>query len=334
MCPISGQLEADKLHSRMDAPAGGSGAQEARIPLPRVSARPCAKPDILKAGSHHGWEEGKEKRRMYRLVASDLDETLIGVDHRISEKNRKAIEEARMRGVLFVPASGRGYETIQGTLDELGLRGRRGQYLISFNGGAITENKDNRLLHFEGISFEKARELFERSLGYGVCSHVYTKDTVYAHRLTEDEIRYLDGRMEVVPFEGDSIDFLKDEPLVKVLYCRPDYKYLRQVARDLEDITADMDVSYSAGRYLEFNHKGVNKGAGLLRLAQLLGIPPEQTMAIGDNYNDLAMIRAAGLGVGVANTPEEMKPQCDAVTEADFMHDAVAEAIQKYILDA
>lgn len=271
---------------------------------------------------------------MYKLVASDLDETLIGLDHKISAANRKAIEEARRRGVLFVPASGRGFRTIQETLEELGVRDMAGQYLISFNGGAITENAGNRILHFEGISFDKARELFERSLTYDVCTHVYTRDTVYAHRLTEDEVTYLDGRMEVVELQGDSIDFLKEEDLVKVLYCRPDYLYLREVAKDLEDITSDMDVSYSAGRYLEFNQQGVNKGTGLVRLAEHLGIPMEQTVAIGDNYNDLSMIRAAGLGVGVANTPEEMKPECDAVTEADFTHDAVAEVIEKYVLSA
>ncbi len=70
-----------------------------------------------------------------------------------------------------------------------------------------------------------------------------------------------------------------------------------------------MDVSYSSNRYLEFNRKGVNKGNGLLRLAGLLGVKREETMAIGDHINDLSMIRAAGLGIGMQNAVE-------AVTEA------------------
>ena len=67
--------------------------------------------------------------------------------------------------------------------------------------------------------------------------------------------------------------------------------------RQLKDITGDVDVSFSSNRYIEFNHKGVNKGAGLRFIAHMLGVKPEETIAIGDNFNDLPMIQAAGLGV-------------------------------------
>ncbi len=93
-----------------------------------------------------------------------------------------------------------------------------------------------------------------------------------------------------------------------------------------------MDVSYSSNRYIEFNQKGVNKGSGLLTLAKLLGIRQEETIAIGDNFNDLSMILAAGLGVGVQNTVEDMKPLCDVITEATNNEGAVAEVIERYIL--
>ena len=97
-------------------------------------------------------------------------------------------------------------------------------------------------------------------------------------------------------------------------------------------MTADMDVSYSSNRYLEFNKKGVNKGTGLQHLASILDIDIKDTIAIGDNYNDLSMIQAAGLGVGVANTVEEMKPLCDVITEHTCEEDGVAEVIYKYAL--
>ncbi len=83
---------------------------------------------------------------------------------------------------------------------------------------------------------------------------------------------------------------------------------------------------------MEFNPKGVNKGVGLLYLADLMGIAPEKTIAIGDNFNDLPMIRAAGLGVGVSNTIEEMKPICDVITHASCNESAIAEVIERYIL--
>ena len=86
-----------------------------------------------------------------------------------------------------------------------------------------------------------------------------------------------------------------------------DYSYLQEIAKDFEDITYDIDISYSSNRYIEFNHKGVNKVAGLKSLADLLHVELKDTMAIGDNFNDLSMIKVAGLGVGVQNTVEEMK---------------------------
>lgn len=276
-------------------------------------------------------EEGMRKE-MYRLIACDLDETLLSEDRKVCERNREAIRKARALGVRFVPATGRGYPSVGGTLTELGVLDAEGEYVISYNGGAITENKGNKLLHFAGISFEKAKALFERGLPYDVCIHVYTKDTVYVYRLWQKEKDYIAGRMEVTEFFKPSIDFLKGQDIVKVLYVNTDYGYLKQIEEDLKDITGDLDVSYSSNRYIEFNQKGVNKGSGLLTLAELLGIRQEETIAIGDNFNDLSMILAAGLGVGVKNTAEDMKPLCDVITEATNNEGAVAEVIERYIL--
>lgn len=117
-----------------------------------------------------------------------------------------------------------------------------------------------------------------------------------------------------------------------MLYVNTDYDYLNMIEQELSDITGNMDVSYSSNRFLEFNRKGVNKGEGLKRLAGMLGVDIKDTIAIGDNFNDLPMIKAAGLGVGVANSTEGIIQDCDVITEADCDHDAVAEVIEKYIL--
>lgn len=269
---------------------------------------------------------------MYKLIACDLDETLIKPDRTIDCRDIEAIKKLKDLGVKFVLATGRGYNTVQGTLKELDLFDEANQYVISYNGGAITENKDNRLLHFEGISFEKAEELYKRGLKYDVVIHVYTKDTVYAYNLTEDEKRYVQNRQEMTDIFDQNLDFLKGQEIVKVLYTNTDFEYLQGIARDLEDITFDMDVSYSSNRYIEFNHQGVNKGAGLKKLAALLHIDIEDTMAIGDNYNDLSMIMDAGLGVGVQNAAPGIKPDCDYITQATCEQGAVCEAIEKFVL--
>ena len=269
---------------------------------------------------------------MYRLIICDLDETLISLNRTISQRNIDAIKALRALGVKFVPATGRPYSSVQGTLRDLGLFDQPDEYVMSFNGSAITENRGNRLLHFEGMPFETVDALYRRGMNYDVCIHVYSSDMVYVYNFAHNEKEYLNNRMEVTEITDRDLSFLRGRQLVKILYTNPDYGYLNMVEREVSDLTGDCDISYSSNRYLEFNKKGVNKGNGLRRLAQLLNIDTTETMAIGDNINDLSMIQAAGLGVGVGNTVESMKPLCDYITEGDCDHSGVAEAIEKFVL--
>ena len=90
---------------------------------------------------------------MYKIIACDLDETLLRRDRKISEKDKQSIAKLKDLGVKFVPASGRNYVSIDAQLKELGTFDAENEYVISFNGGAITENKNHKLLHFDGIPF-------------------------------------------------------------------------------------------------------------------------------------------------------------------------------------
>lgn len=268
----------------------------------------------------------------YQIIACDMDETFLGADRKVSPGNRAAVQEARRKGVKFVPATGRGFLSIQGVLRELGLEDAAGEYVLSYNGGAVTENRGNRLLHFEGLTFQQTEALFRRGLSFDACIHVYTLETVYVYNFTASEQAYLRGRMEVEVLEKPDISFLRETPIAKLLFCNPDPDGLRHIAEEVSGLTGNLEVSYSSGRYLEFNPAGVSKGSGLLRLAELLGTDPAEIIAIGDNFNDLSMIRAAGLGVGVANVVDGVRPFCDYVTGASYDQDAVAEVIGKYIL--
>jgi len=269
---------------------------------------------------------------MYKLIACDLDETLLKLDRTISAEDIEAIKRLKDYNIHFVPATGRGFNSVYGTLKELGLYDEENEYVISYNGGAITENKGDKILYFKGLSFEKAEELYKRGLDYDVCVHVYTMDMVYAYNFVQKEKDYLASRMAIEEIYDKNLDFLKGQDIVKVLYMNTDYSYLKNIEEDLRDITGDIDVSYSSNRYIEFNSKGVNKGNGLRKLAGILNIDIKDTVAIGDNFNDLPMIETAGLGVGVKNTVEDMKHFCDVITEGTCDQSAVAEVIYKYVL--
>ena len=270
---------------------------------------------------------------MYKLIACDLDETLYGNDRTIPARNVEAIKRASELGVKFIPATGRGYNSVRETLVDLGLLDKEGEYVISYNGGAITENKGNRLLHFQGLPFEEAEELYRRGLNYDVCIHVYTREMVYAYNITQEEIARLSKRMQVTEVFDRDLQFLAGQDIAKVLYENRDFDYLKKIEEELKDITGNMDVSFSSNRYIEFNSKGVTKGAGLRFVAEMLGIKREETIAIGDNFNDLSMIQEAGLGVGVQNTIQGMRQYCDYITEATNGEGGVGEVIEKFILN-
>lgn len=271
---------------------------------------------------------------MIRLIACDLDETLLTTEKQITKKTIDAIKRAEQEfHVKFVPATGRGYTCLDDVLEALDVKNKEGEYIISHNGGVICENKDYRKLQFHTLSFEKAKELFAFGLTKDICMQVFTDQDVYAFHLNEEEKKWLlMFKPDSIICKEDSIDFLKDEPIVKILFQKVDMPYLFELANEMKPITdGEVAVSFSSNRYLELNAIGIDKGLGLLELAKALGIKQEETMAIGDNLNDLEMLQAAGVAVAVANASDIIKEHSDYVTKQDHNHDAVAEAIETFI---
>ena len=274
----------------------------------------------------------RKEKTMYKIITCDLDETLLSMDRSICRRNIEAIRAAKEKGIKFVCASGRGYMSFQNTLQEIGLYDLPDQYAISFNGGAITENKGNRLLHLEGISWELADALYRKGREYDVCQHIYTQDTVYLYNSNEDEVDFLNNRQDFIEIFDEDLSFLKGQQIIKILYQHVGYDFLNPIEKELEYLTGDCEVSYSSGRYLEFNKKGVSKGNGLRRLAAILGVDMKDTIASGDNVNDLSMIQAAGIGAAVGNVFEGMIDECDYIAKAANDEGGVGEIIEKYVL--
>lgn len=271
---------------------------------------------------------------MYKMIVSDLDETLLNDNHEICERNKEAIKKATEMGVKFVPATGRGYWAIQNVLRDLDLLQKKDEYVISFNGCALIENFSNETLFFNGLSFEKADELFKYGLDKEVCIHIYTPDTVYLYNLNEDEKnRFINQNNEFVELKEASIDFLKDTPIAKIIYQSLDIPYLMSIGEGMKAITDEViSVSYSSNRYLELNKYGVNKGDALIHLAEMVGVKIEETIAVGDNYNDMSMLKVAGLSVAAGNAVDGVKEACDYVCKNDNNQGVLAEVIEKFIL--
>ena len=275
---------------------------------------------------------------MYRLVASDMDETFLGEHHRIPEANLEALRRMREAGVLFVPSSGRPYPSIMGNFADIDQSLMEGTYVISYNGGFINRYGDPKPLFTTHIDHEVADELYRRGIELGLVQHLYgTEGRTLVIDTDADERAYVSSLpgIEFFSSEGhpDVASYFGDGEVVKSIYASTDFAMLHELGERLRPALAEkgVDVTYSSGRYLEFVEKGVNKGLGLTRLAGLLGIPVSETVGVGDSANDLAMIEVAGLGVGVANVTDDVRPHCDLVLDTPAKDGAFGELFERVI---
>ncbi|MCH3968222.1 MAG: HAD-IIB family hydrolase [Atopobiaceae bacterium] len=274
---------------------------------------------------------------MYKLVASDMDETFLAHDHTIPAANLEAVRRLADLGVEFVPASGRGFDSVMMTLEGLTSAGLAPSHVISYNGGCITEAGTGRVLTSATMPFDLLEEAFELSRRLDLCFHAYVLNgPVWCSRMNASERDFLAGRMLVEDFPEDDVDFLANEPIAKCLIQSDDFGFLHEVGRDparygAEHLVESTTVVYSSNRYIEFCPKGVDKGSGLAHLAGLLGIGLDECIGCGDSVNDLAMIRAAGLGVGAANVTPDVAPSCDYVCSATCDEGVIAEVVDHFV---
>ena len=134
--------------------------------------------------------------------------------------------------------------------------------------------------------------------------------------------------------ETDNIDFLKDETILKVIIKNSDMNKLQAQEVDVARLTDyKLEISYSSNMYMEINAKGVNKAVALKKVCDHYGIDMKNVLAIGDNYNDVAMLEEAGRSVAVKNARLQVKESADYVTTHDNNHGAVGEAIEKFVLN-
>lgn len=273
---------------------------------------------------------------MYKMIVCDLDETLMNDDGTLSEKNAAAIQAATKKGVYFVANSGRSYTSFQDNLAQMHLRDQPDQYSISYNGGLILENAGNRPIAVNAMPFELARAIFEvGAADPEAATHIYTQDQLFIYHSTADDSAYLTNRgAEFTPVTSADFNQFKSLNVMKIIMALPTVEKRQAMRAAVEAVVdpAQLAVTFSSGRYVEFNQAGVDKGSAAVQLGQLLGIKPAEIIAAGDNSNDLPMLRAVGLPVSVANGIDDVKAAAKYVTEADNNHDAIAEIINKFVL--
>jgi len=265
-----------------------------------------------------------------RLLALDLDDTLLRSDLTISYRNRNAIKKAEAAGVTVVLASGRIPAAMERYTKFLGMHRKPG-YLICLNGVLIQESHAGNIIYEGGIDANTALTAFDLADAEGFAVQIYDNDVMYVSRHNEftDYDKQLTGLEQVVV---DDFRSMIDDGCHKLLIpgdpvlLEPLEKLLRNFLED--DVTLFTSKPY----FLEILPARTDKGTALAKVADFLGIKREEVLAIGDSMNDEAMIRWAGTGVAMVNGDERIKNIADLITEKNNDDDGVAEVIENLIL--
>ena len=257
-----------------------------------------------------------------RLIALDLDNTLITKTTDFSKADLDAIEKAREAGIYVTLASGRAYRSLKMFIDRLELD----THSIS-TGGAIISDKNNKRLYTKFVEPKTAAEIIRFAYDNGYYAQVYIND---------DFCFYRAGKESALYEEATGVPGVLDEKLAereeietaKILFIdEPDHiEALRPV---LENQFSHIKALRSFPHYLEINHEDCGKGSALKALGEMLGIKREEMMAIGDSEIDVSMIEYAGIGVAMGNAAEHIKQVADYITE-DVLNSGVAKAINKF----
>ncbi len=274
-------------------------------------------------------------KRKIGLIALDLDGTLLNEEKHLTEENRKALQECIERGVYIVPTTGR---TLEGIPQEVkSIPGVR--YAITVNGGRIMDQEKNCTIDSRLLSPEQALQVIDVVREYPVMYDAYINGRGVCEK------RFLD-HLEEYGIRGAGKAFIRSirdaYPSIRghVAETKEQVEKLNIFFKDLscreevrERVTALGFTVVSSSMYnnLEVNVKGATKGEGILRLAALLGIPGEETMAFGDGENDITMIEKAGIGVAMGNAGEFLKTRADYVTLSNE-ESGVAYAIRRFVL--
>lgn len=270
-----------------------------------------------------------------RLIALDLDGTLLDSRKMLPERNKKALQQCIARGIHVVPCTGRTAAGIPDQVREIpGIR-----YAITVNGGVLLDLQENRTLDEKLLPMDIAAEIYDLISPYHVMCDAYIQGKGFSERRcfeNMDDYGIPDVVQQLVRRTRMPVDNIKDYirerfPAVDKLNLFFDNLDERAQVRRLLDKRGDVMVSSSFPYNLEVNGQGATKGEGILRLAGILGIAPDETMAFGDGENDLSMIEKAGIGIAMENGHEKLKKIADHIAP-DSNEAGVGQMLEKLLL--
>lgn len=274
----------------------------------------------------------------YKVIALDLDDTLLRSDKTISENTIRTLKNAQSQGYSIVIATGRHPKSAVRYMQMLDCLNDH-SYAICFNGAGVVRLNDyvayNQEVGYplvcqESLNGAQAKELHKLALEYGCKCHAYS---VSRGLLIEDHNPHTQREIDNGRVGFTQVDFssLEDTELFFKFLIVGDKAVLDNLSKNVpQEILAYFSVLRSETHYLEFIPNHAHKGTGIESLCKTLGLSKENAIAFGDAGNDLAMLESAGLGVAMANGFESVKAAADVVTRTND-EDGVAYLVAKFL---
>jgi Cof subfamily protein (haloacid dehalogenase superfamily) len=266
---------------------------------------------------------------MYKLIAIDMDGTLLNENKEISNRSQKGIGKLKEMGIKVVLATGRPLLGVMRYIEKLDLL-EVDDFVVTYNGALVQSTKTNKVLLKKPLSLDSYKELYAVSKELDVNIHALTGNSVLTPK--KNPYTEIESSINQIPIIEGSIEDIDDSTnIVKVMFV-DDPKKLDSIMPYIPQwVIEKYEVLRSAPIFLEFLDKDVNKGIGVSLIANHLGIKPEEVICVGDAGNDIAMIQYAGLGVAMANATEDVKNVADYITLSNE-EDGVAHVIEMFML--
>lgn len=267
----------------------------------------------------------KTKQIPYRAIALDLDGTLTNHEKVVTPKTREALLQASAKGAVIILASGRPTYGIEPVAECLELN-KQGGYILSYNGGNIVNAKTGEKLFSQFLPDEVIPELYAYAKEHGHALLGYAGNEIITE-MPDDQYVKEESRINKMNIRKVDNLFESLEPHPTKLLMTGDPTLMLKAEEELVEKLGDrMDIFRSAPFFLELVPKGIDKAKSLTRLLTKINLTPADLIAFGDGYNDLSMLKLAGMGVAMENAAPEVRAEADYVTLSNE-EDGVAAAL-------
>ncbi|ASR48543.1 Cof-type HAD-IIB family hydrolase [Paenibacillus peoriae] len=264
---------------------------------------------------------------MYKLIAIDIDDTLINDQKEVTPATQQALEAAVAKGVVVTLATGRAYASAHKIARQTGLN----VPIITYQGALVKNLLDENVLYERYVPLVAARRLYEFCLERNLHLQTYIDDKLYT-REDNQKIKDYTALNNTEYFVEPVFSKVIEQPAPKLLII-DEPEVLDELIPELRELLgSEVHITKSKPHFLEIMHHEGTKGHALAFLANHFGCDLSETIAIGDSWNDHEMLECAGLGIAMENAIPELKKLADYITTSNN-EDGVKHAIDKFVLN-